>query len=259
MRVVCSFAKVGATVELAKSILEKEEAALVIFSSFAQVAKSIHEQLQNAEWDGELLTGETPPKKRQVMVDNFQVSCAPFVFYSVWFVFFSIIYFLPFVVVPYHHQNIYIYIYIFVYIKAGLSPVFVCTFGAGGVGLTLTAARTIILVDRPWTPGDTRQAEDRVRRIGQTREVRSIWMSAFDLDIQIDAILESKKQTTNVVLRTTNKNNNQGSLKNNMSSPTSNSNYCPIGSSLTTSSQNKISVEQLVSTLLKGVTPLQGL
>lgn len=44
--------------------------------------------------------------------------------------------------------------------------------GAGGVGLTLTAACTVILVDRPWTPGDVNQAEDRVRRIGQKRPVR---------------------------------------------------------------------------------------
>ena len=46
--------------------------------------------------------------------------------------------------------------------QSGLSPVFVCTYGVGGVGLTLTAACTVILVDRPWTPGDVCQAEDRV-------------------------------------------------------------------------------------------------
>lgn len=35
--------------------------------------------------------------------------------------------------------------------QEGLKPVFVCTFGAGGVGLTLTAACTVILVDRDWS------------------------------------------------------------------------------------------------------------
>ena len=74
--------------------------------------------------------------------------------------------------------------------QQGLSPVFVGTFGAGGVGLTLTAACTIILVDRPWTPGDAMQAEDRVRRIGQTKKVTSIWMTAFEVDEQI---FEQKK------------------------------------------------------------------
>jgi len=81
-----------------------------------------------------------------------------------------------------------------------VSPVFVATFGAGGVGLTLTAAHTVILLDRPWTPGEARQAEDRVHRIGQTKEVTSIWMVAFNLDRQIDEVLEQKKNSADVVL-----------------------------------------------------------
>ena len=64
----------------------------------------------------------------------------------------------------------------------------------------MTAAHTVILLDRPWTPGDTRQAEDRVRRIGQTKPVKAIWMSAFQLDSQIDEMLESKLKTSNAVL-----------------------------------------------------------
>ena len=82
----------------------------------------------------------------------------------------------------------------------GTSAVFVCTFGAGGVGLTLTAARSIILLDRPWTPGDAHQAEDRIRRIGQMHPVTSIWVTAFDVDKQIDAVLESKTDTASAVL-----------------------------------------------------------
>lgn len=154
LRVICAFAKVEATVELARTILNNEP-AVVIFSSFAQVAKDVHAKLSASGWPCEILTGETPQTKRQQMVDNFQ---------------------------------------------NGLSSVFVCTFGAGGVGLTLTAAATIILVDRPWTPGEARQAEDRIRRIGQEKNCKSYWMCSFDLDKQIDDILESKKQTTNAVL-----------------------------------------------------------
>lgn len=78
---------------------------------------------------------------------------------------------------------------------------FILTFGAGGVGITLTAAHTIILVDRPWTPGEAQQAEDRVRRIGQTKPVTSIWMVAFDLDKQIDSVLEQKTNTCSIVLK----------------------------------------------------------
>jgi SNF2 family DNA or RNA helicase len=154
VRQIASFAKIDATVAIAKEVLQ-EQPAVVIFSNFATVAKIVHQKLAEAGWIGELLTGETPPKKRQGMVDNFQ---------------------------------------------EGLSPVFISTFGAGGVGLTLTAAHTIILLDRPWTPGEAQQAEDRVRRIGQENPVTSIWMVAFNLDKQIDQLIEQKKNTTQAVL-----------------------------------------------------------
>ena len=84
--------------------------------------------------------------------------------------------------------------------QRGLSPVFCCTFGAGGVGLTLTAAHSVILCDRPWTASAVHQAEDRVRRIGQTQPVTSIWLRAFDLDEQIDGMIEQKKLTAAAVL-----------------------------------------------------------
>ena len=154
LRVVCAHAKVEATVEMARTVLNKEP-AVVIFTYFAQVAKNVHAKLESNGWPCCLLTGETPQNKRQELVDKFQ---------------------------------------------SGLSSAFVCTFGAGGVGLTLTAASTIILLDRPWTPGETRQAEDRIRRIGQVKKCTSYWMRSFELDKQIDGMLEFKKQTTNAVL-----------------------------------------------------------
>jgi Helicase conserved C-terminal domain len=186
MRMAGSLAKIDAAVQLAVQVLQKEP-AVVIFSAFVDVTKAIHKQLKSRGWDGELLTGETQTNKRQAMVDRFQ---------------------------------------------RGEVAVFCCTFGAGGVGLTLTAAATVILVDRPWTPGDVNQAEgtwnefarartivvapisctlaldvplflavaDRVRRIGQTKPVTSIWISAFDFDDQIDAMLEKKKRTASTVL-----------------------------------------------------------
>lgn len=92
--------------------------------------------------------------------------------------------------------------------QAGISPVFVATFGAGGVGITLTAACTIILLDRPWTPGDALQAEDRVRRIGQTRPVKSIWLRAFQVDEQVDNLIDYKSMNSSAVMSGNGNDNN---------------------------------------------------
>lgn len=40
----------------------------------------------------------------------------------------------------------------------------------GGVGLTLTAATQVIILDEQWSPGMNQQAYDRVNRLGQTEE-----------------------------------------------------------------------------------------
>lgn len=51
------------------------------------------------------------------------------------------------------------------------SQVFLVTTSAGGVGLTLTGADTVILFDAHYNPQIDRQAADRAHRIGQTRPV----------------------------------------------------------------------------------------
>jgi superfamily II DNA or RNA helicase len=53
----------------------------------------------------------------------------------------------------------------------GDAPVFLLSLKAGGVGLTLTEADTVILYDPWWNPAVERQAMDRTHRIGQTRPV----------------------------------------------------------------------------------------
>jgi superfamily II DNA or RNA helicase len=58
--------------------------------------------------------------------------------------------------------------------QAGDAPVFLLSLKAGGTGLTLTAADTVIFCDPWWNPAAEAQAADRAHRIGQDKPV-FIW------------------------------------------------------------------------------------
>lgn len=62
----------------------------------------------------------------------------------------------------------------------GKIQVFAGTISAGGVGITLTAATTVIFVDRSWSNALNLQAEDRLHRIGQKSAVQVIDIIAND-------------------------------------------------------------------------------
>ncbi|KAG0485560.1 hypothetical protein HPP92_009639 [Vanilla planifolia] len=51
---------------------------------------------------------------------------------------------------------------------------------AGGLGLNLQSADTVIIFDSDWNPQMDQQAEDRAHRIGQKKEVRVLRWSAWD-------------------------------------------------------------------------------
>lgn len=84
--------------------------------------------------------------------------------------------------------------------QSGQTKIFVSTIKAGGVGLTLTSASDVILVDRPWTPGDAEQAEDRSYRIGQDEIVTAYWMQLGEIDQKIDNLIQAKQQRISLVL-----------------------------------------------------------
>jgi SNF2 family DNA or RNA helicase len=50
--------------------------------------------------------------------------------------------------------------------QSGQLRAMLCTVGAGGVGITLTRADTLVFLQRSWSMVDNSQAEDRVHRIG---------------------------------------------------------------------------------------------
>jgi len=52
--------------------------------------------------------------------------------------------------------------------------IFILSTRAGGLGINLTAANTVILHDLDFNPYNDKQAEDRCHRVGQTREVKVI-------------------------------------------------------------------------------------
>eukprot|EP01044_Picomonas_judraskeda_P000133 COSAG03_NODE_6_length_26200_cov_62.015517_10_plen_151_part_00 len=58
--------------------------------------------------------------------------------------------------------------------------VFLISLQAGGVGLNLTAANHVVLMDPWWNPAVEEQATDRVHRLGQKRPVTVARMVAAD-------------------------------------------------------------------------------
>ncbi len=71
--------------------------------------------------------------------------------------------------------------------------VFCCSLKAGGVGIDLTAASTVIHYDRWWNAARENQATDRVHRIGQNRNVQVFKLVTRDtIEEKIDAIIRRK-------------------------------------------------------------------
>lgn len=80
---------------------------------------------------------------------------------------------------------------------SGQQTVFLISLRAGGVGLNLTAADTVIHCDPWWNPSVEEQASARVYRIGQTRGVQIIHLIAHG-SIE-DAINEIKQQKRELI------------------------------------------------------------
>jgi superfamily II DNA/RNA helicase len=84
--------------------------------------------------------------------------------------------------------------------QGGGRSLLIATYGTGGLGFTLHRARHVVLIERPWTPGDTEQAEDRCHRIGMGAGLSSHWVQLGQADGLVDGIIESKAQRIALLL-----------------------------------------------------------
>jgi superfamily II DNA or RNA helicase len=80
-------------------------------------------------------------------------------------------------------------------------PVFLVSLKAGGVGLNLTAADYVFLLDPWWNPAVEAQAIDRTHRIGQTKEVFAYRLIAEDtVEEKVVALQQNKRALADAVL-----------------------------------------------------------
>ena len=80
-------------------------------------------------------------------------------------------------------------------------PVFLISLKAGGVGLNLTAADTVIHIDPWWNPAVEAQATDRAHRIGQTEVVTSYKLIARGtVEEKILSLQDRKREMTEALL-----------------------------------------------------------
>jgi SNF2 family DNA or RNA helicase len=83
--------------------------------------------------------------------------------------------------------------------------VFLVSLKAGGVGLNLTAAEYVYLLDPWWNPAVEAQAIDRAHRIGQTRRVFASRLIARDtVEEKVLALQESKRDLADAIVRADN-------------------------------------------------------
>ena len=83
----------------------------------------------------------------------------------------------------------------------GEVPVFLISLKAGGVGLNLTAADTVIHFDPWWNPAAENQASDRAHRIGQQQPVFVYRLIAADtIEEKIQELQACKQELADAIL-----------------------------------------------------------
>lgn len=151
--------KITALIDILETLMEVPSNSILVFSQFTSFLARIKPELEKRRWDYLYLDGQTPMKKRQTMVEQFQ-----------------------------HAEK----------------RLFLSSLKAGGLGINLTAANYVILLDPWWNPAIETQATDRAYRLGQKRCVSVIRLiSEHTIEEKILRLHEKKKQLSDEVLNGT--------------------------------------------------------
>ncbi len=93
-------------------------------------------------------------------------------------------------------------------------PVFLLSTKAGGLGINLTAADTVIMHDLDFNPENDKQAQDRCHRIGQVKQVTVYKLVCTDsVDEDIFNMGERKSKLSNAILQNSNSETAKGGKK----------------------------------------------
>lgn len=144
-----SSGKLDLLLDILPGALEAGHRAL-IFSQFTRMLRIVQRRLEAAGISCMYLDGDTPPKRRIEMVEQF---------------------------------------------NAGEGQVFLISLKAGGSGLNLTGADTVIHFDPWWNPAAEDQATDRAHRMGQKRAVNVIRLvTRGSIEEQVVRLGERKRE-----------------------------------------------------------------
>ncbi len=71
----------------------------------------------------------------------------------------------------------------------------VCSLKAAGVGITMTAASDVLMVEQDWTPANLDQAEDRAHRMGQKNAVNVTYLvMSGTIDETLSQVIDNKRE-----------------------------------------------------------------
>lgn len=86
--------------------------------------------------------------------------------------------------------------------QSGKKKVMIANIIAGGVGITLIEGNNLIFNDFDWVPANHFQAEDRIHRIGQTKNctINYVYVEGAEIDEYMSEMLERKSKYINQII-----------------------------------------------------------